>query len=217
MVIHPISCGLAIAFLIETSQGLFLVDSGSPGKQECVLAKMRQLGRTDLKIIWITHAHYDHYGSAAALREKTGARIGVHPADADSMTTGRSPLGSSRSYGFIYLMAQQVLSFITPLPPTEPDFVLDDDQTLEPFGLNASILHTPGHTPGHTCVLLEGGITFVADLIANFPWPRLQGLLATDWGQLHNSLTRLIETQPNWIYTGHYKYPRAGKMLETIK
>jgi glyoxylase-like metal-dependent hydrolase (beta-lactamase superfamily II) len=49
---------------------------------------MKELGRTDLKAIWITHAHYDHYGSAATLRRATGARIGVHPADANYLVRG---------------------------------------------------------------------------------------------------------------------------------
>lgn len=63
MQIHPIACGLGHAFLIETESGLCLVDSGSPDEEQRVLACLRALGRSDLKLIWITHAHYDHYGS----------------------------------------------------------------------------------------------------------------------------------------------------------
>jgi hydroxyacylglutathione hydrolase len=217
MRVHPLPCGLGIAFLIETRQGLFLIDSGSPGQQDRVLAKMRELGRMDLKLIWITHAHYDHYGSAAALRDSTGAAIGVHPADAGSMIRGRSPLGSWRSYGFIYPLAQQVANWIAPLPATPPDFTLEGDQTLEPFGLNASILHTPGHTPGHTCLLLEGGILFAADLIASFPRLRLQSLLATDWSQLPDSLARLQAARPEWVYTGHSRHKLPGTRVKKIK
>ena len=64
MRIHPLSCGFGFGFLIETSAGMYLVDSGSPANQDRVLNKMKKLGRDDLKAIWITHAHYDHYGSA---------------------------------------------------------------------------------------------------------------------------------------------------------
>jgi len=202
-----------MAFLIETGQGLYLIDSGSPGQQDCVLAKMRELGRTDLKLIWVTHAHYDHYGSAAALREMTGAVIGIHPADAGSMVRGLSPLGTWRSYGFIYPFALSFINRFNPLPPTTPDFTLEDSQTLESFGLNAMILSTPGHTPGHTCVLLEDGTVFAADLIGSFPWIRLQGLLATNWSQLQESLARINRAQPKWIYTGHSKQKVPGTLL----
>ncbi len=217
MRIHPLRCGLGIGFLIETVQGLYLIDSGSPGQQNRVLAKMRELGRTDLKLIWITHAHYDHYGSAAALREITKVPVGAHPADADSMVNGQSPLGISRSYGFIYPLAQKIANRISLLPPTPPDFTLEDGQTLEKFGLNASILHTPGHTPGHTCVLLkEEGIVLAADLIAAFPRPRLQSLLATDWDQLAGSLARLQAAQPQWIYPGHAIHRIRGSLISSL-
>jgi len=205
-----------MGYLIETDQGLFLVDSGSPGQQDCVLAKMRLLGRTDLKLIWITHAHYDHYGSAAALREMTGALIGVHPADVWSMTNGQTSLGSWRSYGFIYPPALSLVNRRRPLLATSPDFTLVDGQTLEPFGLNATILHTPGHTPGHTCVLMEDGTAFVGDLIGGFPRPRVQGLLATDWDEMPRSLARLQLARPTWIYTGHLRHKLPGSILNKL-
>lgn len=217
MQIDPLPCGLGIGFLIGTDQGLYLVDSGSPGQQNRILSKMRELGRTDLKLIWITHAHYDHYGSAAALRELTGAPVGVHPADAESMSAGRSPLGSWHGYGWIYPLAQKLAMRMRPLTPVQPDFTLDDGETLERFGLNASILHTPGHTPGHTCLLLEDGTVFAADLIGAFPKPRLQGLLAIDWNQLPTSLARLQAAHPQWIYTGHAQHRLPGKILERWK
>lgn len=215
--VHPLPCGLGIAFLIETPQGLCLIDSGSPGHENRVLAKMKALGRTDLSIIWITHAHYDHYGSAAALRSLTGAKIGVHPADAGSLINGQSPLGTTRHFGFIYPLAQPVVNRLRPLPPTPPDFTLVDGETLERYGLNATILHTPGHTPGHTCLVLEDGNAFAADLIARSPRPRLQDLLATDWSQLPNSLTHLMAAQPEWIYTGHAAQRMPGSLLKQIQ
>jgi hydroxyacylglutathione hydrolase len=217
MHIHPLACGLGYAFLIELPHGLYLIDSGSPGEQDQVLAKMEELGRTDLKLIWITHAHYDHYGSAAALRELTGARIGVHPADAGSMITGQSPLGTTRHYGLFSRLGQMIVSRIWPLPPTSPDFTLDDGDTLERFGLNASVLHTPGHTPGHTCLLLPDGPAFAGDLIGRVPTTRLQHLLATDWGQLPGSLARLQAAQPEWTYTGHSGNPIPGRVLQEIR
>jgi glyoxylase-like metal-dependent hydrolase (beta-lactamase superfamily II) len=94
--------------------------------------------------------------------------------------------------------------------------MLEDGETLERFGLNASVLHTPGHTPGHTCLLLPDGIAFAADLIASFPSSRLQFLVATDWSQLPNSLRRFQAAQPGWTYSGHSRHPIPGEMLQKI-
>jgi glyoxylase-like metal-dependent hydrolase (beta-lactamase superfamily II) len=215
--VHPLSCGLGYAFLIETPEGLFLVDSGSPGQYEKVLAKMKQLGRSDLKFIWITHAHYDHFGSAAALGRLTGAKIAVHRADADCMINGRSLLGVPRNYGFIYFPGQQVVGRIRPLPKTPSDFALEDGDSLERFGLDATVLHTPGHTPGHSGLLLEGGIAFAGDLVTNSPRPGLQALLATDWSRMPGSLAKLQAAKPDWVYTGHSGKAMSGEELQRIQ
>jgi len=216
-IIHPIRCGLSFAYLIETRRGLFLVDSGSPDEEYQVIALMRRLKRTDLQLIWITHAHYDHYGSAGALRSLTGAQIGIHTADAESMATGFSPLGTTHSYGFIYPMAQKVLSRLHPLPPTPPDFTLVDGGSLMPWGLHARILHSPGHTPGASCLILEPGIAFAGDLLGGVPRPGLQRLLATDWDQLPASLAKLQAVQPEKVYLGHSALPVNGKVIRGIK
>lgn len=204
-------------FLLVSPRGLFLVDTGSPGQQRKVLNKMRALGRSDLKLIWITHAHYDHYGSAAALRRLTGAKIGVHAADAENLAQGLSPLGVTRGLGHIYPLAQPVINRIWPLLPTPPDLVLEDGDTLEREGLEAAILHTPGHTPGHSCLLLEDGTAFAGDLVANSRSPGMQRLLATDWGQLPGSLAHLQAAQPRIIYTGHAREPMPGPVLQQIQ
>jgi glyoxylase-like metal-dependent hydrolase (beta-lactamase superfamily II) len=217
MVIHPLSTGFGLSFLLESARGLVMIDSGSPGQQHVVVRKMKAIGRSDLKLIWITHAHFDHYGSAHALRALTGAKIGVHPADAESMSAGLSPLGSWRGRGSFLRYAQPVLGRFYPLTRTQPDFMLDDGASLEPYGLKASILHTPGHTPGHTCVLLEDGTAFAADLVARNPRPRLQDLLATDWSQLPTSLERLQAAKPQRIYTGHARAPMSGAALQMIR
>lgn len=216
MRVHPLACGLGYAFLIETPQGMFLFDSGSPKEQDRVLRKIKELRRTDLKLIWISHAHYDHYGSAAILRELTGAPIGVHPADAESLTSGQSPLGTARKQGILFHLLQSWMNHIRPLPPTTPDFTLEDGEKLERFGLEASILHTPGHTPGHTCLLLPGGVALAGDLIGRSPKLGLQSLVATNWEQLPGSLARLKAAQPDIVYSGHSPRPVTGSKLQKI-
>ena len=217
MRIHVLTCGIGLGFLVELPHGLYLIDSGSPGMHAPVLAKMKALKRTDLILVWITHAHYDHYGSAAALREQTGAQIGVHPADAQFLARGQSPLGTAHNYGFLFRPAQSVLQRIAPLPHTSVDFTLEDGETFERFGWDATVLHTPGHTPGHTSLMLSGGIAFAGDLIAGVPKKRIQYLVATDWSQLPGSLEKLKAAQPECVYTGHSFRPMPGDVFQTIK
>jgi glyoxylase-like metal-dependent hydrolase (beta-lactamase superfamily II) len=73
--IHSLQLGPSIAYLIESESGLVLVDAGVPELDKVILAYLKKIGRDDLKLIYITHAHLDHYGSAEALRQATGAQI----------------------------------------------------------------------------------------------------------------------------------------------
>ena len=207
MQIHPISCGLGYAFLIESAGGLVLVDCGSPHQEKKVLAAMDQLGRHDLKLIWITHAHYDHYGSAAALHAKTGAPVGVHPADAEALRAGRSDLGITHGIGYLFPLGLGIAKVFVPLPPVNPEVLLEDGASLMDYGLAAQVFHTPGHTSGHSSLWLEDGTLIIGDLIGQDSRARRQTLLATDWQALEESLARMQALKPRRVYSGHS--PRA--------
>jgi glyoxylase-like metal-dependent hydrolase (beta-lactamase superfamily II) len=181
-----------------------------------MLGKMKELRRTDLKLMWITHAHYDHYGSAAALQKLTRARVGSHPLDSDCLRRGESPLGQARGRGILLKAAQALVMAMRPLPRVEPDFTLDDGDSLAGFGLDARILHTPGHTPGHTCLVLADGTTFAGDLIARRPRTRRQDLLATNWEQMQASLEKLKAARPELVYTGHSSKPIEVEILDRL-
>lgn len=215
--IHPLPTGLGLSFLLEDKAGLFLVDCGSPGQERVVIRALQRMGRHDLRAIWVTHAHYDHYGSAARLRGLTGAPVGIHALDSQYLLRGESPVGTGHGRGKILRVVNALLNRLCPIAPTPVDFTLGDGETLESFGLNAMILHTPGHTPGHTCLVLEDKTAFAADLIARNPRPRLQDLLATDWPLLPGSLARLQAVRPTILYTGHSRMPLRGEELQQIR
>ena len=207
MQIHPISCGLGYAFLIESAGGLVLVDCGSPHQEKKVFTTMDALGRHDLKLIWITHAHYDHYGSASALHAKTGAPVGVHPADAETLRAGRSDLGVTRGIGHLFPLGLGIVNFFVPLPPVNPEVLLEDGASFTDYGIAAQVFHTPGHTPGHSSLWLEDGTLIIGDLIGQDSRVRKQTLLATDWQALEESFARMQALKPSRVYSGHS--PRA--------
>ena len=77
--------GMVNAHLIISEGGCILVDAGIPGSEhkiERVLARYG-LALHNIKLIIVTHAHVDHAGSAACLRELSGAPILAHQDDAD--------------------------------------------------------------------------------------------------------------------------------------
>jgi hydroxyacylglutathione hydrolase len=191
------------SYLIESSSGLILVDAGLPGEEKRILRAIRSLRSESLDLIFITHAHVDHYGSAAALREITGAPIAIHKMDGESMSIGDTRLGTAKGRGRLVKRLLPAIQRIWPTPPTPADIFFEDGDDFSHLGLDARALHTPGHTLGSSS-LLVGDEAFVGDLITTTGnRPRLQRYYAQSWPLLQTSLTHLIEANPKRLYPGH--------------
>ena len=69
--------GMVNAHLIRSQAGCVLIDTGIPGSENKIGKALTEHGLTfrDIKLIVVTHAHTDHAGSAARVRELSGAPI----------------------------------------------------------------------------------------------------------------------------------------------
>jgi hydroxyacylglutathione hydrolase len=193
-----------------------LVDTGLPGQEQIILKRICALGQDKLCLIFITHAHIDHYGSAAALRRLTGAPIAIHRADGGAMAQGQTPLGSVRGWGHVGRALLPLAEWYWRPEPTKADVLLEDGDDLHQYGLDAVAFHAPGHTPGSSCLIVEGRLAFVGDLLTISNRPRIQRIYASDWSQLKDSLTRLQVLELEWIYAGHGTRPLSGTALRRL-
>jgi len=206
--VHPIDTGMSWCYLVADEGGVVLVDAGAPGKENLILERLRALGRADLRLVYITHAHLDHYGSAFEVRRLTGAPIAVHEADADDMSRGKTRLGSVRLWGHLTKVLLPIAPKRLRPPPTKPDITVREGDSLAEFGVNAEVLHTPGHTKGSTSLIVDRRLLFVGDLVSNTIWPHPQLLYAHSWDQLGESIRRLQSfTETEWVYSGHGSPP----------
>ena len=181
--IHSLQLGPSIAYLIESQSGLVLVDAGVPELDKVILAYLKKIGRDDLNLIYITHAHLDHYGSAEALRKATGAQIAVQADDADVMAAGETRLGTVRDREAVSEFALPTIEgWLAVLQPTPPDFVVEDGDRLDEFGIDAYVVHTPGHTPGSSVLMLNDRYAFAGDLVSGTGSPHAQSTYAYDLG-----------------------------------
>jgi len=215
--VHTIHIAGVCAYLIETQSGLVLVDAGWPRTERPILRRMRALGRSELRLIFITHAHLDHYGSAAALRRLTGAPIAIHRADAAFMARGETPVHSARSWGRLGRWFLRVGHGRAWVEPASADVLLDDGDDLRAWGLDARVVHTPGHTPGSACLWVEQRLLFMGDLLSSNGQPHMQRLYACDWSQMPSSLARAQALRPAWVYPGHALRPVSGGAFQAVK
>lgn len=166
--IHPIKLDFQVTptvrryvwlYLIEGREGCWLIDAGVAGAETAVEAKLRALGRdlTDLKGIFLTHAHPDHMGGAAALREKSGCAVYA--------SAGERPWIEDIDLQF---RERPIPNFYTLAGRSVPvDQVLShgDRVSLEP-GLTLEVVGTPGHSVDELSYFLpEAHGVFTGDAI----------------------------------------------------
>ena len=112
-----------------------------PGDEaERLIALIEESGTKPVAII-NTHAHLDHIGAVAQLKDHYGIPFYLHPDDAPTLEQG--PI-ASQLYG------------LPPVTVPSVDHALDDGQTLELAGLTLDVVFVPGHAPGHVAFLIDG-------------------------------------------------------------
>ena len=130
--------GLA-SYLIKSSDGLILINSDLQENVPQIKASIEQLGFkfSDVKVLLISHAHWDHDAGSAKVKELTGAKYMVMDADVPVVESGGKE-------DFRYSDAKYQY------PPTTVDRVLHDGDEVK-LGDATLVAHkTPGHTKGCT-------------------------------------------------------------------
>lgn len=122
-----------VAWVIETSDGLILIDSMWDDRDAKLIEegiKGFGLDPKDLKYIILSHGHGDHYGGANYLRNKYAAKVVLTKTDTDLMYNLNTGANSPRS------------------PKTKVDIYSKDKDVIKLGDTSITILETPGHTRG---------------------------------------------------------------------
>jgi metallo-beta-lactamase class B len=131
--------GLA-SYLITTSQGHILINSSLESSVPMIRESVEKLGFhfSDVKILLISHAHWDHCAGSALVKELTGAKYYVMEQDVSVIESGgKTDFQYGNSPGTFY-------------KPTKVDRVLHDGDQVR-LGDTVLVAHlTPGHTKGTT-------------------------------------------------------------------
>ena len=83
-----------------------------------------------------------------------------------------------------------------------PDIYLEEGDSLSKYGLEAKVLHLPGHSNGSIGILTAGGDLFCGDLFVNAGKPR-KHFIVTDSPAFNSSIQRLKSLTINTVYPGH--------------
>jgi metallo-beta-lactamase class B len=145
------SKGLA-SYLVATPKGHILINSSLEASVPLIQASVAKLGFkfADVKILLISHAHWDHDAGSAAIKKLTGAKYMVMEGDVAVVESGgKSDFQYNDKPEWLY-------------PPTKVDRVLHDGDEVKLGGSTLVARLTPGHTKGCTTWTMkvkDGGAT----------------------------------------------------------
>ena len=133
------SRGLA-SYLVTTPEGHILINSNLEASVPMLRASVEKLGFTfaDVKILLISHAHWDHNAGSAAIQKQTGAKYMVMAEDVPGVESGGT-------VDFQYANDKG-----THYPATKVDRTLRDGEEVRLGGSVLVARLTAGHTKGCT-------------------------------------------------------------------
>jgi glyoxylase-like metal-dependent hydrolase (beta-lactamase superfamily II) len=194
-------------YLIITKEGAALVDCGLPVSlkriSKAIFAEGRELSA--VRLIILTHAHYDHAGSAAALKEATGAELLCSTPEAPHLSAGWTPFptGLNPYARLVSGIASRSMGDRQQFTPVEATIGIDDSYRLDSYGIAGRAIPTPGHSAGSLSLILDSGDAFVGDICFNI-FPRsVVPPLADDIEKLLDSWRLLLESGAERFYPGH--------------
>jgi glyoxylase-like metal-dependent hydrolase (beta-lactamase superfamily II) len=195
-VAFPMNC-----YLVLEADGLTLVDSTMSSPADDVAALVKQLGK-ELRRVALTHAHGDHVGGVAGVRERfPGVEVSIAERDAPILAGDKSLLPTEPQ--------TEVKGFFERVD-WKPDRLLKPGDRVG----SLEVVPSPGHTPGHVAFLdirdkaliagdafqTRGGIAVSGVLRPLFPFPAM-----ATWNK-QTALTSAVALRalgPSLLAVGH--------------
>jgi|ERR1700731_2992455 len=143
-------------YVLHAPGGAILFDAPDGA---CAWAEKRGI---DVKLLLLTHGHFDHVPDVAKIKRRFQCPIGCHPETAPMISDPEF----FRNFGFEL-----------EIEPVEPDLLIEETPGRNFLGLEMQVLEVPGHCPGSLCFLardeklLVGGDVLFAGGVGRWDLP----------------------------------------------
>ncbi len=211
--LHRIGNDIVAAYLIDTDEGVTLIDAALPGHWRDFQRELVEMGRkvADVRGVVLTHGDSDHIGFAERLRREHGVPVYVHAADADRAKGGDKPkssFGSARLVATLQFFGYAARkNGLRTRYLTEVIEVADGD--VLPLPGSPVVIGMPGHSPGSIALhvpiadaLCVGDALTTRHVLTGGVGP--QPAPFTDQPvEALDSLARLAGVDATWVLPGH--------------
>jgi glyoxylase-like metal-dependent hydrolase (beta-lactamase superfamily II) len=187
---------------VENGESAILVDTGSALGYDLVLNECKKY---NLKLIVLTHVHFDHAENAAKLAREFNVPVAFHKADEELFENyDAQPLKSYGVVGRVVLGLSLKVLRETKIEKPENIVYVKDGDVLSSYGIAAKIIELPGHTDGSIGVDVEGQSLLVGDALDNWISPAT-GHLYSDIDKIKGSAQKIRALGERMLYYGHGK------------
>lgn len=212
--------GYSNSILLLNGSSSILVDVGVAGNLKTLMALFRRqnIQPKDIKLIILTHTHYDHTGNLTELVKLTSANVLVHKNEFQNLKDGFTPI--PRGVGFypkiISKMGRTFLPKFASPPPFEAQLINEDEFDLKAFGIDGKVISTPGHTLGSQSVLI-GNQLIAGDTFMNRRGDIIFPYFVNDPVTLLHTWKMLFDLGVEKIYPAHGKQLTREKAIAEYK
>ena len=211
--LHRIGSDIVAVYLIDTPEGVTVIDAGLAGQWHELVTELTAMGRSlhDVRGLVLTHGDSDHIGFAERLRRDYGVPVYVHEADA---ARARGEVSSKPEWGHVrvgptarFLWYALRKNGLRTTPLTEVVTMRDGDVLQLPGA--PRVIGLPGHSPGSVAIHVPAAdAVFVGDALttrhvltgAQGPQP---APFTDDPAEALASLRRLEGLGVTWVLPGH--------------
>ena len=201
--ITHIKGGTDNCYIVSDGKNAILFDTAS---KENLQQVSDECSKYDLKLIVLSHPHFDHAENADALSKKFNVPVAYNEKDDGIFDDYDSqPLHSYGLVGFVVLKASlKVLSRTKVTRPQNRFFVKEGD-TLAEYGFpDIKVTELPGHSKGSIGLLVADDVLLAGDALDNWIRPGM-GHLYTDLEAEKKTVEKIRSFGKRTYYYGHGK------------
>ncbi len=202
-VVTRIKGGTDNCYIVSDGKNAILFDTSSG---DCQADVLEALSKYDLKLVVLSHPHFDHAENAALISECFNVPVAYHKAD-DEIFDGydAQPLKSYGLVGFVVLKMSLKVLRETKINRPSNHFYIKEDDTLADYGFpDIRVVELPGHTKGSIGLLVGDSAILVGDALDNWIRPGV-GHLFYNLDIQKKTADKIRSYGPRKVYYGHGK------------